>query len=63
MDGSFGPDSLSSNTAGSMAINANASGTTPQTLTLTGLSTNANGTSDMVSLLGGGTVNIGGAWA
>ena len=42
-----------------MEIDANASGTTARMLTLNDTMTDANGTSDMISLLGGGTVNVG----
>ena len=59
LDNSFTADTLSFNTPNTMAIDANASGTTAQTLTLNNTTTDANGFNDVISLLGGGTINFG----
>ena len=59
LDNNFTADTLSFNTASTMAIDANASLTTARSLTLNNTTTNANGTTDIISLLGGGTINLG----
>ena len=59
LDATFTADTLSFNSSGTMAIDANASGTTARTLTLNNTTTNANGASDIISLLDGGAVNFG----
>ena len=59
LDGNFTADTLSFNNSGTMAIDANASGATARTLTLNNTATDANGTLDIISLLGGSTVNMG----
>ena len=59
LDANVPADTLSFNTSGTMAIDANASGTNGRTLTLNNTSANANGTNDIISLLGGGTINLG----
>lgn len=59
LDAAFTADTLSFTNSATMAVDANASGTTGRTLTLNNTTVNANGTSDMISLLGGGSVNFG----